>query len=433
VFVVQNGVAALLPDRPAVENSGFEAAQGDRLEGWSLQDDPGVTTFVDRQIAHGGKASLRIENVGGNSGRHGRVMQSIRLTPHRQYRISFWLRTENLTPVKAEVMVLSDVGRVPISFQTFRAAPTQDWTRYDIVFNSLEHPRVSLYLGSWNGRDGRMWWDDVEVEEIGLVNVLRRPGTPVTVRGEKGLTYEEGRDFDRIVDPNLNPWTAFHPSMPIRLTPHTRVKDNERLFVSYYHPLVMFADRITMCLSEDKVFDDWRAEVSYANDVFRPRAFLMSHDEIRVANQCALCQSHRQTPGQLLAWNVRKAAAIVRDARPDAEIWVWSDMFDPMGNAVDQYYAANGSFKGSWEGLDKDVGIVNWQGLLFKGNARFFADRGLKQILAGYYDQDENGTGIAGWLDDTATTPGIVGAMYTTWDDRYAAMGTWARQAWGER
>jgi len=70
---------------------------------------------------------------------------------------------------------------------------------------------------------------------------------------------------------------------------------------------------------------------------------------------------------------------------------------------------------------------------LFKGNARFFADRGLKQILAGYYDQDENGTGIAGWLDDTATTPGIVGAMYTTWDDRYAAMGTWARQAWGER
>ena len=61
----------------------------------------------------------------------------------------------------------------------------------------------------------------------------------------------------------------------------------------------------------------------------------MSHDELRVINQCALCQSKHMTPGELLAWNVHKAAQIIRDIRPDAEIWVWSDMFDPMHNAQD--------------------------------------------------------------------------------------------------
>src|SRR5262249_17282538 len=137
----------------------------------------------------------------------------------------------------------------------------------------------------------------LEVEEIGLVNVLRRPGTPVTVRNEQGTTYEEGRDFERIVDPDLNPWTAYHPSLAIHLTRESRIHEGERLLVSYYHPIVVYADRVTMCLSEEKVFDDWRAEITYANEQFHPAAFLMSHDEIRVANQCALCQKSGLTPG----------------------------------------------------------------------------------------------------------------------------------------
>jgi hypothetical protein len=372
-----------------------------------------------------------MENISANLSHHSRLMQPIALIPHRQYRISFWLRTSNLSPNDAEVKVLADSGRTPISFQTFRPASTQDWTRYDLVFNSLEHSQASLYLGSWSGRTGAMWWDDLEVEEIGLVNVLRRPGTPVSVRGRDGATYEEGRDFDRIVDPDLNPWIAFHPSLAIRLTAETRIKDGERLRISYYHPIIVFDDRVNSCLSEPAIFEEWRAEVAYANEVLHPAAFLMSHDEIRVANQCALCQAQHQTPGELLASNVRRAAATIRELRPDAEIWVWSDMFDPLGNAVDHYFAANGSFKGSWEGLDKDVGIVNWQGESLPRNATFFANRGLRQILAGYYDHDGNGAGISRWIAQTANVSGISGAMYTTWEDRYDAMTTWATRAWG--
>jgi hypothetical protein len=171
--------------------------------------------------------------------------------------------------------------------------------------------------------------------------------------------------------------------------------------------------------------------VEEAEALLHPAAFMMEHDEMRVMNQCASCQSKHMTPGELLAWNVRKAAQIIRSVRPDAGIWVWSDMFDPMHNAVDHYYAVNGSLKGSWKGLDKGIGIVNWHGGLKGKNCPFFAELGLEQILSGYYDADEDGSGIAEWLANTKGVRGIVGAMYTTWEDRYGAMGAWAKKAWG--
>ena len=96
------------------------------------------------------------------------------------------------------------------------------------------------------------------------------------------------------------------------------------------------------------------------------------------------------------------------------------------------YYAVNGSLAGSWKGLDPDVGIVNWHGGLEGKNCQFFADLGLRQILAGYYDGDSDGAAIRRWLANTAGIKGIVGAMYTTWEDQYGPMAAWAKAAWGD-
>ena len=434
LFVVNGGKATLQADNPTrLVNADFEDAAGNHFKGWRFQDDEGVTSFADQAVKHGGKMSLRMENVGKNQYRHCRIMQPISLQPHRQYRISFWLKSENLSPADPEVKILRTDGQGAISFQAFHVERTQDWKHYDLVFNSLDNAKANLYLGSWYGKEGKMWWDDVSVEEIGLVNVLRRPGCPVMVRGENGIAYEEGRDYEKIVDPRLHPWIAYHDQPAIRLAANSRIRDGERLRVSYYHPIIVYQDRITSCLSEPKIFTDWEAEVKRINDLVHPAAFLMSHDELRVVNQCALCQSKQMTPGELLAWNVRKAAQIIREVRPDAGIWVWNDMFDPQHNAVDRFYAVNGSLQESWKGLDKDVGIVNWHGGLKGKNCQFFADLGMKQILSGYYDGDEDGSGIAGWRDNAKAVPGIVGAMYTTWEDKYGAMEAWARKAWGDR
>jgi hypothetical protein len=433
LFVAQGGQATLQQDNPTqVVNADFEDVKDNHFNGWRFQDDEGVTTFADHEVFHGGKTSLRMESIGKNQYRHCRIMQNIKLQPFRQYHISVWVKTENMVPADPEIKVLDTATSTrSVSFQTFSTKPTQDWTEKHIVFNSLASADANLYLGSWWGKDGKMWWDDLKIEEIGLVNVLRRPGCPVVVKGEDGTVYEEGKDFEKIADPRLHPWIPYHEQPPIRLVTGGRIKEGDRLRVSYYHPIVVYQDRLNCCLSEPKIFDDWKVEVQRAEDLLHPAAFLMSHDEIRVMNWCASCQGMNMTPGQLLAWNVRKCAQIIRDVRPDAGIWVWNDMFDPLHNAVDNYYAVNGSLKGSWEGLDKDVGIVNWHGGLMGKNSPFFADLGLKQILSGYYDADENGSGIGRWLEATKNVPGIVGAMYTTWEDKYGAMEAWAKQAWG--
>ena len=430
LFVAKGETATFQPDNPTKPlNTDFEDATGNHFNHWSFQDDEGVTTFADHTVTHGGKTSLRMQDFSKNPANHTRIVQPIKLQAHRQYRISFWVKTENMTPATPEVKVLS--GDNAVSFQTFHIERTQDWKHYDLSFNSREYTDANLYLGTWYSKTGKLWWDDVEAQEIGLVNVLRRPGCPLTVRGENGTVYEEGRDFVKVADPNLHPWIAYHTPPVIKLMAGTRVKEGERLRVSYYHPMLVYEDRIDYCLSEPKIFENWREEVKRANDLLHPAAFLMSHDEIRVANQCALCQSKNQTPGELLAWNVRKAAQIIRDIRPDAGIWVWSDMFDPMHNAQDHFFAVNGSLKGSWKGLDKDVGIMNWNGESQGKNSRFFADLGLKQMLSGYYDGDDSGAGIQGWLAGVKDIPGVDGAMYTTWEDKYDAMDIWAQKAWG--
>lgn len=430
-FVARSGALVHQPENPRLVNADFETANGNRFTGWPMQDDEGVTSFADHEVVHGGKTSLRMEAIGKNQYRHCRLAQPLKLQPHRQYRISFWLKTENMVPADPEVKVLSaDAGR-QVSFQTFHAERTQDWKQYDLVFNSGDQADARIYLGSWGGRDGKVWWDDLTVEEIGLVNVLRRPGCPVTVRGENGTTYEEGRDYQKVVDPQLQPYRAYHTPPVVKLTPGSRISEGERLRVSYYHPVIVYEDRLTGCISEPKIFEDWRAEIKQAEELLHPAAFLMSHDEMRVMNQCALCQSKKMTPGELLAWNVKQAGQIIHDVRPDAQVWVWNDMFDPMHNAVDHYYAVNGPLAGSWKGLDPSIGIVNWHGGLKGKNCKFFADLGLKQILSGYYDGDEDGSAIASWIENTRGIPGIAGAMYTTWEDKYGAMDAWAQKAWG--
>lgn len=435
LFVAGQGIATFQPDNPTVvKNSDFEDVAGNHFNGWSFQDNEGVTTFADHDVVHDGKTSLRMENPGKNDGQHDRIMQTITLKPHRQYRISFWVKTQDLTGGFApEVKLLTADGQNGIGYQTFHCDATQDWKHYDLGFNSLDNTTGLLYIGTWGGTTGKVWWDDFQVQEIGLVNVLRRPGCPVSVKSDdSATTYEEGRDFQKIVDPQLHPWVAYHDMPVIHLTANSRIKDGQRLRVSYYHPTIIYEDRVTQCLSEPKIFDDWRDQVKKVNALLHPSAFFMEHDELRVIDQDASCQAMHMTPGQLLAWNIHKSSAIIRAIRPDAGLWVWSDMFDPYHNAVDHFYLVNGSLNGSWKGLDKDVGVVNWNGGGGAKDVKFFSDLGQKQILSGYYDGDDDGSGIAKWIAGAKGLPGVVGAMYTTWEDKYGPMDVWAQKAWGK-
>ncbi len=143
----------------------------------------------------------------------------------------------------------------------------------------------------------------------------------------------------------------------------------------------------------------------------------MSHDELRVAGWCRSCREAHKTPGELLAANVRRCVEILKEVNPQARVVVWSDMFDPNHNAVDQYYLVNGSLRGSWEGLPKEVVIANWNRGKGAASLKWFADRGHAQVMAGYYDHSP--PDFPTWDAAARGVPGVTGFMYTTWQHRY--------------
>ena len=423
LFTVQDGMARLTPDPDVnVFNSSFEIYSGDKAIGYQLQDAPGSISFVDSDIRHGGGVSLRFENLSSTSSGNARIMQEIPVRPNRCYRVSVWVRTENLQPANAflvQVLAYTD-GRALAPWSPNLSA-TQDWTKLTFAFNSSTYERIRLYAGVWGGRGGKFWVDDWSIEEVGLINLLRRPGTPLRVEGESnGTVYEEGVDFAPVVDPQLNYlWT--HEGPPIRLLPDGRIGDGERLRVSFYHAMAVNDGQVSACMSEPEAYDLWQRNARLIQDALAPKKWMLSADEIRAGGTCDACKSRNMSMGQILGDHVTRGYNMIKDLNPDAEVYVWSDMFDPNHNAHGNYYLVEGDYTGSWKHIPSDMNIVLWYYAKRKESLAFFSELGFKTIAGAYYDANDL-SNPRGWLDAMKDVPGAAGIMYTTWENKYGLL-----------
>lgn len=420
-------------DASRLRNGGLEQVQGDRFVGFTFQDDPGITTHADRKVVHGGRVSCRIE-PGVKTPKRGstnvRLMQRVAVRPMTAYRLSGWARTRDLARAgDFQLLVLgaSRPGR-QLTFQEGLIARNQDWKPIEVVFNSLDQKEVNLYAGVWGEGPGTLWLDDLELDELPLVNVLRRPGCPLTIRSADGRTvYDEKNDFEPVVDPKLGsvPWGGeyefHHAGARLVVRPSSRLRPGDRILVSWYHPVITVGGQVMCCLSEPKVEEILRDQARRVEALFHPRSYFMSHDEIRVANWCRACQDRKMTPGDLLADNARLCTRIIASVNPRARVFVWSDMFDPHHNAIDSYYLVNGSLKGAWEGLSQRILIANWNSGKARDSLKFFERRGHRQLIAGYYDVDDL-SNFQSWNAAAGDVSGVMGFMYTTWGHRYGLL-----------
>jgi hypothetical protein len=179
-----------------------------------------------------------------------------------------------------------------------------------------------------------------------------------------------------------------------------------------------------ICPSEPKTMELLRDQARRLHEIFRPRKWLMTHDEIRVLNWDESCRRRGLDAGQIVAENARECLKILRGLTPGAEIYVWSDMFDPFHNAHGDYCLVRGSHEGAWEGLDRDVIIANWYFDRREESLAWFAGRGHRTLIAGYYDQKPERA--RDWLESGRRAGGVVGIMYTSWYDRYEDLETFA-------
>ncbi len=404
-LVVKDGIAQVDdPDAPTLPGGDFSD-----LKKWSWKD--------DNIVAEDGAARL---NDGGD--KNARIVQKLKLKPWRQYHVSVRVKTQDFRG-QPEIKVLPEkAGDVSLQWANLGVKPTQDWTVHHAVFNSQKYTDVSLFFGVWGAGAGSLWWDDAKIEEVAFVNLTRRPGTPLAITADDRKPLTEGRDFEPLADPLLGakPWPGEYDSFHQPPVLKTKLPDGTKLRASYYHGTTVYDQQATICLSEPKTYELLRDQAKRVHAAWGAKGYMMSHDEIRVANWCAACQSRGITPGVMLADNVKRCIATLREVNPGGRIYVWNDMLDPNHNAVPgPYYLVNGPLTGSWDGLDQDVIIVPWYFEKRDASLKFFAGRGNKQIIAGYYDADP--AKVADWLAAAKSVPGsVLGVMYTTWKNDYS-------------
>ncbi len=425
-------------DKGLLPGGSFDEGRNHKASGWNYQDGPGKTSFLDTEVKHGGASSLRFENLAaGAEGSNGRVIKLVGLKPWRQYHASVWIKTDRFDTASEVKIQAIGTNHRSLIHSNLGVRPTQDWTEHQAVFNTLDCDQVNMYAGAWGGKSGKLWLDDFRLEEIAFVNLLRRQACPVVVTDADGKTLVEGKDFAELRDPKAGTtpyagsFDVFHQPPTLKLLPGSRVKDGDRLKVSYYHTCTVHDNQVCCCLADPEVFKIFEDQVRRIDKAFSPQRYFLEYDEIRVANWCPACQQAGRSAGQLLADNVRRCCAIMRTVHSDAKLCVWSDMFDPHHNAHDNYYLVNGNWAGSWEGLPADVLVVNWNSQKAKDGLPWFAGRGNHKVLAGYYDHDP--AQIVDWLHQGANQPGIDGAMYTTWRQDFSKLEAFAEAAWGKR
>jgi hypothetical protein len=402
--------------------------------GVAVVDDPGAPvlpagTFDDRKrwsfadeevIIADGVARMT------DAKQNARVSKKLTVQPWRQYHVSVRVKTQDFRG-QPELKVLPEKG-AGLTWSHLGVKRTQDWQTHHAVFNSQGNTSVTLYLGAWGGGAGSMWWDDVKIEPVAFMNMPRRPGCPLVVTTADGAPLVEGRDFERLTDPlmGMKPYAGefdvWHEPPSLR----TKLPDGTKLLASYYHTLTIYDGQAMICPSEPKTLEVLRDQAQRVHKLWGAKGYMMSHDEIRLLNHCAACQARKLTPGQIIADNVKACTAILREVNPGGRIHVWSDMFDPHHNAVAKdYYLVNGPLTGSWEGLDRDVIIVPWYFEKRAESLKFFADRGHRQVIAGYYDA--NPQRVKEWLAAAKNVSGLIGVMYTTWQNNYGDMEAFSR------
>ncbi|MCS6831582.1 MAG: hypothetical protein NZ749_13190, partial [bacterium] len=407
LFVVQGNEARHIPDPPvAIVNGGFEDFAGNHMKAFSFHDEPGVVSFPDTQVAHSGKASLRFENFRAQPAGNARVMQEVRVRPYRCYRMSVWVKTEGLRP-RSNLRLLVLAGDRDLAPRSFEVPETSDWRKLTMTFNSLNNEKVLVYVGIWGGQAGKFWVDDWTLEEVGPINVLRRPGTPVAVKSEDGsITYEEGKDYAPLVDPDFSFWNVERAAPSLKLLPGSRIRDGQRLRVGWYHPMVIYESQVTVCMAEPALYDIYEHEAKLLWEHLQFNKVILSMDEVRMGGTCAACRGKEMA--RLLGECVTKQVHILRRINPRVQVYVWSDMFDPNHNAHANYYLVQGDFTGSWKHIPRDTIIAVWGGAPRAESLGFFAREGFRTLIACYYDAP-NLDEVKGWRELAQKTKGVTG------------------------
>ena len=424
-YVASGGKATIVLEQPDFGNTSFEELkyyQGrvSGFVGWN-PDEFGTTSSLGTDVVHSGSYSVKIDCAASGKDR-GRVNRTVSLLPNHHYRFSVWFHNVDCTAT-FQLAIYRKNGRE--MEHTKPSLPAGEWKRCIVDFFTYDTTEITLWAGAWGtAGKGSFYIDDATLTDLGVREVIRRDGCDVVVSNAvTGVVYEEGRDYAGVAEMStLGPFADDLPHLELTIPEGSAIRDGDRLVLSAYGPTPYAnSTQRASCMCCDSWYEDYFAKcVAGVQEILRPRHWLLYIDELRSAGTCGTCRRSGLPLGQILSRCANRMYSIIRRANPTADVQTWNDMFDPHANAItDPYYICAGSFTNSWEGLPRDLTIVNWIGpAKARASLDFFSGLGHLSYAGAYYDAPDM-VSSGEWLREINATPGALGMMYTTWKPTY--------------
>lgn len=158
----------------AVTNPSFEKNIGEdedvRFNWLLMRNEPKIDISVDSRVKHLGNRSLRITFKNFSKPSLSNVLQTVVVQPNKKYRLSFWVRTENLKTTGAPMVdVANGNDDKPIARSQPIAIGTNDWQEMTVDFTTPENcdgvliRTIRNYCGEECPLSGILWYDDFEI------------------------------------------------------------------------------------------------------------------------------------------------------------------------------------------------------------------------------------------------------------------------------
>ncbi len=159
-----------------IQNAGFEKAIKTDKEtyfGWIVSKLDKMDVKLDPTKKHEGSYSLRVTFNGYSDPALYNITQYVVVQPSAKYRLSFWLRTEELKsggPPMLEVFNAGDLKQIAVS-EPFPNG-TNDWQQIQMVFTTPDNADAIAirtnrsYCGEGCPIYGTIWYDDFNLEKL---------------------------------------------------------------------------------------------------------------------------------------------------------------------------------------------------------------------------------------------------------------------------
>ena len=146
--------------RQFIDNPSFETLVGDKPSGWEPRTWRGEAAF---KVEPSGRTGGRSVLISSEKGADASWVATVAIRPYARYRLSGWIRTENLVPGKSRGAQINVDG-----VEAWRTPPvsgTREWTRVETEFDAGANDVlvVTCLFGGWGLATGKVWFDDVEL------------------------------------------------------------------------------------------------------------------------------------------------------------------------------------------------------------------------------------------------------------------------------